>query len=108
LYSWGKQTVFAETCPTISIQDLKGRQQLDSSMSLTFFPELLLDNPKDFGPWDFLWSLGARSRGDVKNPRILEADWDYRVSTPIEGRRAKRGNSDTNSLCSFGDESNNT
>jgi hypothetical protein len=27
----------------------------------------------------------------MKNPRIREADWDYRVSNPTEVRRAKRG-----------------
>ena len=79
----GNQAAFIKVHPTIWTQDLKRRQQLDSSMSLTFSLELLLGNPKDFGPWDFLMEPGARSRGDVKNPRIREADWDYRVSTPL-------------------------
>ena len=91
MLSLGSQVAIVKVSPTIWTQVSMSHPQLDSSMSLTFSPEWLLGNPKDFGPWDFLWSLGARSRGDVKNPKIREADWDYRVSNPLEVRRAKRG-----------------
>jgi hypothetical protein len=37
-----KQAAFINVSPTIWTQDLKRRQQLDSSMRLTFFQELLL------------------------------------------------------------------
>jgi hypothetical protein len=42
LTSWGNQAAFVKVCPIIWTQVLTGRQQLDSSMSLTFFQELLL------------------------------------------------------------------
>jgi hypothetical protein len=58
LVSWGNQAAFIKVQPTIWAQDLMGRQQLASSMSLTFFQELLLGNPKDFGPWDFFIEPG--------------------------------------------------
>jgi hypothetical protein len=51
-----------------------GRPQLDSSMSLTFFQEWLLGNPKDFGPWDFFMLAGELAhQAGMKNPRICEA-----------------------------------
>ena len=47
LPSWGNQVGLVEICSTIWTQVLVGRQQLDSSMSLTFSQEWLLGNPKD-------------------------------------------------------------
>ena len=42
LPSWGNQVGLVEICSTIWTQVLVGRQQLDSSMSLTFSQEWLL------------------------------------------------------------------
>jgi len=41
LLSSANQAAFVRVSPPIWTQDLKDRQQLDSSMSLTFFQELL-------------------------------------------------------------------
>ena len=49
---------------TMWAQNLKGRQQLD--LSLTFFQELLLGNPKDFGPWDFFMEPGSSLKRRLK------------------------------------------
>jgi len=35
---------------------------------LTFFQELLLGNPKDFGPWDFFMEPGSSLTKAAKNP----------------------------------------
>ena len=60
------QAAFVKVHPTIWTQDLKGRQQLD--LSLTFSQELLLGNPKDFGPWDFFMEPGSSLTKAAKNP----------------------------------------
>ena len=72
LPSWGNQVGLVEICSTIWTQVLVGRQQLDSSMSLTFSQEWLLGNPKDLGPWDFFMEPGSsltRRRKKSQNPR---------------------------------------
>jgi hypothetical protein len=46
-----------------------GRLQLD--LSLTFSLELLLGNPKDFGPWDFFMEPGSSlTRRSKKSPTL--------------------------------------
>jgi len=72
LILWAKTATYVMARPTIWTQDLNDRQQLDSSMSLTFSQELLLGNPKDFGPWDFFMEPGSlltRRREKSQNPR---------------------------------------
>jgi hypothetical protein len=57
LLSSATQAAFVKVCPVILTQDLKGRPQLDSSMSLTFSLNLLkgLDTSKQQRP-DLKWS----------------------------------------------------
>jgi len=92
--SLANQAAFANFHPTIWTQDLTGRQQLDSSMSLTFFQELLLGKQTQAPrPGFFNWWLSQAGLGEeypLKNPRRSRG-FGYRVRNPIEVRRAKRG-----------------
>ena len=94
LLSSANQAAFVRVSPTIWTQDLMGRQQLDSSMSLTFFQELLLGKQTQAPrPGFFNWYLSQARFGEenpLKNPRRSRG-FGYRVSNPLEVRRAKRG-----------------
>jgi hypothetical protein len=71
LLSSANQAAFVKVYTIIWTQDLKGRQPLDSSMRSTFFQELLLGNPKDFGPWDFFMEPGSSlTRRRKKSPTL--------------------------------------
>ena len=94
MLSLGNQAAFVKVGPTIWTQDLTGRQQLDSRMSLNFSPELLLGKQTQAPrPGFFNWWLSQAGLGEecqLKNPRRSRG-FGYRVSNPIEVRRAKRG-----------------
>jgi hypothetical protein len=57
LLAWVNQAAFVRISPTIGTQEVMGRQQLDSCMSLTFSQELL-----DIGKYNCMAALMCRKR----------------------------------------------
>ena len=88
LLSSANQSAFVKVHPTIWTQILLGPQQLDSSMSLTFFQELLLGKQTQAPrPGFFNWYLSQARFGEenpLKNPRRSRG-FGYRVSNPLPG-----------------------